>query len=105
MSEIKLDEISLTLGEIRSDLKYQRQWLDDHEEADQSRFEQLAVKIEKANGYNYRILAVEDHVKQFLPVIESTRRVKWLFAGFIAGIGIVGGAVGGFAAQLFKFFT
>lgn len=73
-----LDQISMMLGEIRSDVKHALQWLDAHEDADQERFEKLSERIAANNGYKEQINIIETTLNEHKPVIEQVRRVKWL---------------------------
>jgi hypothetical protein len=75
-----LDEISMMLGEIKSDLRHALRWFEEHENKDQERYEQLVKRIEIHNGVEARVTQVEDTVKEHGPVIEQVRRVKWLGA-------------------------
>jgi hypothetical protein len=79
-----LDEISMMLGEIKSDLRYALRWFEEHENKDQERFEQLAKRIEIHNGVAARVSQVEDTIKEHKPVIEQVKRVRWLGAATIA---------------------
>lgn len=75
-----LDEISMMLGEIKSDLRHALKWFDEHEDKDQERFEKLAERIEVHNGVKLRVDRMESTIKEHQPVIEQVRRVKWLGA-------------------------
>jgi hypothetical protein len=100
-----LDEISLILGELRSDVKHIRVWTREHEERDEARFKILADKITQINGHGTRLAVVEDKIVVFEPAIESFKKLKWIAAGFAAAISLVGGAAAGVAAQALKWFT
>ena len=100
-----LDEISLLLGEIRSDIKHTNEWFEKHEERDQQRFEALAIRIDRANGFGGRISSVEESVARFAPVAENMVRAKWMLAGFLMCIAIIGGTIGGVSSQVLKWFS
>ena len=84
-----LDEISMLLGEIKSDIKHIQGdvkqvlvWQEGHEEADQHRFKELADRITVNNGYRFRIEALEDTAELHKPVIEHVKRLRWAAAVF-----------------------
>lgn len=97
-----LHEISMLLGEIRSDVKNANRWFIEHEKNDERRFQDLALRIDHANGFRGRIETLELHVESTKPMLENFRRIKWVAAGFVAAITLVGGAVGGLAATVLK---
>jgi hypothetical protein len=105
-----LDELSMMLGEIKSDLKYARKWFDEHEKNDQRRFEELAARMDATalldadNNYKSRIEAIEVHVLTAKPVIEHIKKLRWIAAGFVMAIAILGGAGAGVATTAFKWF-
>jgi hypothetical protein len=94
-----LDEISMTLGEIRSDLRHALRWFDEHERKDQERFEELAKRIEIHNGVTSRVIQIEDTIKEHKPVIEQVKRVRWLgavTATIVITLSGIASSVGGF---------
>ena len=97
-----LDDISSAIGELKSDLRYAREWVDRHEDNDQKRFEALAERIDKANGYNVRIGELEAKVDEIDGVAVTVTRFKWIIVGVLAVGAIAGGAhVADFARYLF----
>jgi hypothetical protein len=94
-----LDEISMMLGEIKSDLRHALRWFDEHENKDQERYEQLVKRIEIHNGVEARVTQVEDTVKEHKPVIEQVKRVRWLgavTATIVITLSGIASSVGGF---------
>jgi hypothetical protein len=55
-----LDEISAGIGGLQADMRRAIQWFDQHEAADQRRFEQLAARIDAvASQHGTRVSALE----------------------------------------------
>jgi hypothetical protein len=102
-----LDEISMVLGEIRSDVKHAMRWFDEHEAKDQERYDKLAARLDVAdlNRSIVRLELVEAEIRDAKPMIDSFKRAKWVLAGFIAALGLVGGAIGGVATNAMKWFS
>lgn len=97
-----LDEMSVMLGEIRSDLKHVLNWQKDHEIADQQRFEALAVRIDKNNGHAGRIDALEIRATKVEVVADNIKKAGWMTRGFFLGLSLIGGVVGATALQIAK---
>lgn len=74
-----LDEISMMLGEISSDIKHALEWQKNHELADEDRFQKLTQRIDINNGYRFRLEALEDVTAIHKPIVESFQRIKWLW--------------------------
>lgn len=100
-----LDEISMMLGEIRSDLKNAAALFSSHEYATRERFVQLATRLDVLASGIHRLEHVETTVKKLEPVVESVTRLKWLAAGFIACLSLAGGVLGSIASQTWKWFS
>jgi hypothetical protein len=97
-----LDEISLMLGEIRSDIKHALMWQREHEDKDQERYDKLAERIDAGNHVRTRVQQVERDLAASLPILEGIRKMRWVAAGFIGAVALAGGVAGGFATTLFK---
>ena len=97
-----LDEISMLLGEIRSDMKHVLNWQVEHERADQTRFEELSSRMTVNNGYRFRLESLEDTLENFKPIMAHLTNAKWLAIGALVTIGAIGGAIGGWALSLAK---
>jgi hypothetical protein len=102
-----LDEISLMIGEIRSDMRHAVRWFDEHEKKDQERYDGIVARLDEAQIARslVRMELIENEIKQTKPVIEGLKKAKWVLAGFIAAIGLVGGAVGSIATNALKWFS
>jgi hypothetical protein len=102
-----LDEISLMIGEIRSDVKHAVKWFDEHEARDQERFEKLTERLDSADMTRaiVRLELCEAEIRDAMPVLASVRKAKWVLAGFVAALGLVGGAIGGVATNAMKWFA
>jgi hypothetical protein len=101
-----LDELSVTLGEIRSDVKHVLRWQDEHEEADQRRFAALAQRLDSADivRAQVRMDLIEAEVLAAKPVIEGVRKARWALMGFILAVSLVGGSLGSVAMTTLKWF-
>jgi hypothetical protein len=94
-----LDEISMMLGEIRSDLKHALVWFNEHENKDQERFEKLSERIAVHNGVKARVDQMESILGEHKPVIEQVKRVRWLgavTATIVITLSGIASSVGGF---------
>jgi hypothetical protein len=102
-----LDEMSLVLGEIRSDVKHAVKWFDEHEQRDQERFEKLTERLDDADFARsiVRLELCEAEIRNAMPVIQGIRKARWMLAGFIAAIGLAGGVAGGVATNMLKWFV
>lgn len=100
-----LDEISMTLGEIKSDLKHAIKWFDEHEQKDQERFEKLTQRIDAGNHVRTRIEQVERDLQAAKPILEGITRAKWIVIGVMVTVGAIGGAFGGWAMSLVRLFA
>jgi hypothetical protein len=102
-----LDEISCLLGEIRSDVKHAVKWFDEHEARDQERFEAITARLDAADLTRsiVRLELVESEIRSAMPVIEGVKKARWVLAGFVAALGLVGGAIGGVATNAMKWFV
>jgi hypothetical protein len=100
-----LDEISVMIGEIRADMRHALKWFDEHEKRDQDRYELLVDRIDNSSGFGARITKCEDDLIIAMPIVQGVKRVKWVIAGFVAAIGLVGGAVGSVASAALKWFV
>lgn len=100
-----LDEISMMLGEIKSDLRYALKWFDEHEARDQDRYDKLAAQIAVTAAFAPRMDRVEVDIAASKPVIESIKKMKWVAAGFVGAIALAGGVVGGVATSVLKWFA
>jgi hypothetical protein len=89
-----LDEISMMLGEIKSDLRHALRWFEEHENKDQERFEQLAKRIEVHNGVKERVFQMESVLKKHEPVIEHVKRLRWLGGVTVAIVVFLSGIAG-----------
>ena len=102
-----LDEISLMLGEIRADTRHALKWFDEHEKKDQERYDKLAERLDAADLTRsiVRLELVETEIRNAMPVIEGVRKARWVLAGFVAALGLIGGAIGGVATNAMKWFS
>lgn len=99
-----LDDLSVMIGEIRSDIKHVLRWQQQHEVADQERFEQLADRIDANNGYGPKIIALEGRTAEVEVVVASVKKIGWMGKGFLLALSLVGGATGAWALQIAKWF-
>jgi hypothetical protein len=97
-----LDEISLMIGELRSDMRHALTWFDKHEEKDQERYDQLALRLDHLGIPLTRLQQIERDLAAAVPIIEGVRRLRWIAAGFIGAVALAGGVAGGLASTLFK---
>jgi hypothetical protein len=102
-----LDEISLMIGEIRSDVKHAVKWFDEHEARDQERFEKLTERLDVADITRaiVRLELCEAEIRDAMPVVQGIRKARWMLAGFVAAIGLAGGVAGGVATNILKWFA
>jgi hypothetical protein len=100
-----LDEISVMIGEIRSDVKHSLRWFDEHEKKDQERYDALAKRIDSGAIAVARIERVEDDIIVIKPVVADVKKLKWVAAGFVMALGLAGGAVGSIATNAMKWFS
>jgi hypothetical protein len=99
-----LDEISMMLGEIKSDLRYALRWFEEHENKDQDRFEQLAKRIEVHNGVKERVFQMESTLKEHIPVIEHVKRLRWLGGVAVAVVVTLSGVAGNIGSLVLDWF-
>lgn len=99
-----LDDLSMLLGKIDANIEHIRKWQENHEIANQERFQTLAERIDKANGYAVRINELECKVKEIADVVEKVEKVGWVGGGVLIGLSLVGGVFGAAMAQLAKWF-
>lgn len=97
-----LDEISMVLGEIRSDIRHVVRWSEEHERADECRFVALAERLDAITVNLPRLEKVENDVEEIKPVIEHVKRAKWIAAGAFGVLSVIGGFISSFATQLWK---
>jgi hypothetical protein len=97
----------MLLGEIRSDVKHAVKWFDEHEARDQERFEAITERLDAADiaRSRVRIELIEAEIKAAKPVIDGLKKARWVIAGFVAAIGLIGGAVGSVASAALKWFV
>lgn len=100
-----LDEMSMMLGEIRSDLRYALKWFDDHENKDQDRFEKLSARIEATNGMKERVNWIEATVKKHDPVIGHVKRLRWLSGVTVAIVITVSSVAGNISSYVLEWFS
>lgn len=97
-----LDEFSRTLGAIEAKIEHVLEWTEKHEERDEGRFQALATRIDRANGYAGKIEAIEFKVAAVEPAAELVGRAKWLLIGFLASVAVTSGAAAAVAPHLIK---
>jgi hypothetical protein len=95
----------MMLGGMGADLRHLVRWCDEHERADQCRFDALADRLDIITAALPRIEKLEKVVEKIEPTVESIRNAKLVAAGFTAAIGLIGGVFGGLGLQVFKLLT
>ena len=100
-----LNEISMLLGELRSDAKHIVRWAEEHEERDTERFQVLTEQLSAIAVPLQRLSILERELATAKPAIEFLNKAKWIVAGGLAVLAIMGGAASGLAAQALKWFV
>jgi hypothetical protein len=103
----QLDDISMMLGKITSDLGHVTKWCEEHEERDEKRYDQLRSDIKSIAvplAPLARVEGLEGQMADVIIVTAKWKKIAWMSRGFIAALVLLGGTAGGLATQLLKWF-
>ena len=98
----KLDDLSLMLGELKSDARHVVKWCEEHEEKDAERFQVITEQLSAIAVPLQKLSILEHDIEKAKPVIEFVHKAKWILGGVLALLSVLGGAASGIAAQALK---
>ncbi|BAQ16095.1 hypothetical protein GL4_0632 [Methyloceanibacter caenitepidi] len=93
------------LGEVRGELKGLGEKFDGHEKRTCRNLNTMQRRLSSLDKHLGRVVAVEAKLEEIAPIVNSVQQARWKAAGFVAGVSLVAGGVGGAATLFLNWFA